>query len=88
MIRPNRRRLPLDQQVHVIGHQAVSVEQERQPALLDFEQREKPLVVVIVLEDLLTIVATRNYVIETLDFNAWLAGHRARVLSDGRHRVK
>ena len=67
----NRICLTLDQQVHMIGHEAVSVNEEWQSSLLDFEQREKLLVVIVAVKDLLSVIAARDYVIEAaLDFNA------------------
>ena len=55
----------------MIGHEAVSVNEEWQSSLLDFEQREKLLVVIVTVKDLLSVIAARDYVIEAaLDFNA------------------
>ena len=78
---PDCVRLALNQQVHVIGHQTVGVEKEGQLLLLILEQRQKLLIIGRVVEDSLSIIAARDYVIEaTFQLQAWESRHRARIL--------
>ena len=61
----------------MVGHETVGVEEEWQLGLLNSKQREKLLVVGRRVEDLPTIIAPRDYVIQTtLDFCARFPGHR------------
>ena len=79
----DRVRLSLDQQVHVVRHQTISVKKEWQPALLHLKQREELQVIDRVVEDNLAIIAASDQVIKTaLDFDARLPGH-GRMLSLG-----
>src|SRR5512143_41498 len=65
-----------DNQVDVIGHQAVSVEEEGQPGLLPDEQEEYPVVVVVGTEGKLSIVAACEDVVEAaFDFNPQFSSH-------------
>jgi hypothetical protein len=54
-----------DQKVDVIGHQTVSVKEERQFALLDCQESEQLLIVVVIVENALSIVAARHDVVQS-----------------------
>ena len=72
----NAVRLSLDQQVDVIGHQAIGIKEEWKIGLLHRQQREELLIVSGRIEYLPAIIAASNNVIETtLDFNTCSAGH-------------
>jgi hypothetical protein len=58
---PDRVRLPLKQQVHVIGHEAVGVEKEWQSLLLSLEECKKLLIISRIVEDSLPIITPRDY---------------------------
>jgi hypothetical protein len=78
---PDCVRLPLKQQVHMIGHEAVGVEKEWQSLLLSLEQCKELPIVGQVVEDSLSIIAARDYVIEaTFHFKARGSRHSARIL--------
>jgi len=78
---PDCVRLPLNQQVHVIGHEAVGVKKEWQTLLLILEQCQKLLIIGRVVEDSLSIISACDYVIEaTFQLQAWESRHRARIL--------
>jgi hypothetical protein len=73
--------LPLDQQMDVIGHQAVRIKVEGQPRFLVAELEEEFAVVVVRSKDELAIVASCDDVVEpSLDFESRLA-HRGSSLS-------
>lgn len=62
----------------MVRHQTVCVKEEGQLALLNSQQCEKLLVIRRRVEDLPTIIAPRNYVIQTaLDFDARFPWHKA-----------
>ena len=61
----NRVRLSLNQQVNVIGHQAIRVKKVRQLVFLNFQQRKKLLIVIIAMENRLPIISSGDEVIET-----------------------
>jgi hypothetical protein len=61
---PDCVRLPLNQQVHVIGHEAVSVEKEWKSLLLSLEERKELLIISRIVEDSLPIITPRDYMIE------------------------
>jgi hypothetical protein len=80
--------LSLDQQVHMIGHQAVSIEEEWQSTLLNFKEGKKLLIVIRRVEDPASIVAARDHMIETaFDINSRFARHGTRMLKRGFHVV-
>jgi hypothetical protein len=73
---PDGVRFPLDQQVHVIGHQAVGVEEERELLFLCGQKREEPGVVFRRAENVLPVVPARDNVIKsTLDLDPCFACH-------------
>ena len=77
----NRVRLSLNQQVNVISHQAVSIKEEWEFALLNRQQREKLFRVCRRIEYLATIIAASNDVIEpTCNLRARSPSHGARML--------
>ena len=72
---------PFDQQVNVVGHQAVSVEVKRQPVFLAGEQREKLTVVFVQPEDRPTIVTASADVVEpAFNFTALVCAWRLSIL--------
>src|SRR5438552_15936951 len=85
----NRVRLPLDQQVHVIGHQAIGVKKNGNRLFWISRSWEEFLIVIIAIEDRLTVIAARDDVIKTtLDFHSRLPSHGRAILFFGYHRVK
>lgn len=77
---PDRLLSPLDEQMNVIGHQAVSIDKETCLLFLSCEKREKFQVVFVVVKDILTIVTPRDDVIQTtLDLQPSLPCHFLRV---------
>src|SRR5215831_15570708 len=71
-------RLSLYQQVHVVGHETISVKKERQQPLLLCQQREELFVIRCAVEYLSAIIATGDDVIQTTgNFQARFAGHKA-----------
>ena len=80
--------LSFDQQMKVVGHQAVGIEEERQPGLLTRQEGKKLLVVRGRIKYPAAIIATREHVIKTaLDFSATLASHERRILVRYESRV-
>lgn len=78
---PDGVRLPLNQQMHVIGHEAVGVEKEWQSLLLSFQERKELLIISLIVEDSLPIITARDDVIEaTFQLKAWESRHSARIL--------
>jgi hypothetical protein len=66
--------LSFDEQMNVIGHQAVGIEVEREPRFLVGELQEQLAIVVVRSEDELAIVASSDDVVEpSLDFESRLA---------------
>jgi hypothetical protein len=80
--------LPFDQQMNVIGHQAVGIKVEREPRFLVGELKQEFAAVVVRSKDELAIVASSDYVVETaLDFESRLA-HSASSLRSQHRYVK
>jgi hypothetical protein len=72
--------LSLDQQMNVIGHEAVGVEVEREPGFLMSELNEESVVIIVGTEDELAVIAASDDVIEpALDLDSRFA-HRDRSL--------
>lgn len=68
--------LHFDQEVHVVGLQAVGVQIERQLLFLLRDDAGEPDVIVVRTEDLSSIIAAADDVIETsADLDPWFAGH-------------
>ena len=67
--------------MHVVGHQTVGVEKERQADLLHGEERKELLIVRRRVEYLSPVVASRDHMIETTgNFSTSFAGHAPRML--------
>ena len=68
----------------MIGHQAVSIEEEWKFTFLQCEERKKFLIVCRRVEYLSSIVATRDHMIETaFDINSPFSRHGRRMLERG-----
>ena len=73
----NRTCLALKQQMYMVGHETVGVEEEWYIDLLSRNQREKLLIVSSGVKDLTTIIAPRDHVVQaTLKFGARFSDHR------------
>jgi hypothetical protein len=73
---PDGLSLPLDQQVNVVRHQTVSVEEKGRAVLLFCQQREEFQKVIVTVKDVLPVIAARYYMIETaLNLGSQLSSH-------------
>jgi hypothetical protein len=78
----------LDQEVHVIWHQAVCVEIEREFGFLLLENADEPEVIIVGPEYLSAIVAASDDVIEpSADFNPWSTRHGGADASAGTDQM-
>ncbi|MFY9556861.1 MAG: hypothetical protein WAV47_19280, partial [Blastocatellia bacterium] len=85
----NRIVLHLNQEVHVIGHQAIGVEIEGQLHFLLSENAGESEVVVVRAENLSTIITASDQVIEApADFDPWFPRHNARDYLPRRSNVQ
>lgn len=85
----NRTCLAFNQQMHMVGHETVCVKEEWQLGLLNSKEREKLLVIRWRVKYLPSIIAPRDYVIQTtFDFSARSTSHGTRMLLLSNSGVK
>jgi hypothetical protein len=74
--------------MNVVGHQAISVEKEGKLGLLALENTGEPKVVIMGSENLSTIIAARDDMIESAaDFYPWFARHGGAEFIDERKQM-
>jgi len=79
--------LALDQQVNMVRHETVSIEIERKPSFLRFQQSEQLRIILVRTKDVLPIVAASDYVIEpALDLDSRLACHVVGILPNSNQK--
>jgi hypothetical protein len=78
---PDRFRLPFDQKMNVIRHQAIGIKIERRPLLLLRQQREEFNEIFPRMKYVLPVVAARDHMIQTtLDLNPQFSRHTRKIL--------